>query len=1017
MGTALALLQAPETAPPDCLASVLRARDQFDGDFVLIAAAIYARPRLLPPDLPARVTGLFAEPALPPRTATLAREVLEFLLATPLAPAVVEQVVALATQPGLSAHAYTELCAFLEYAAWWACPLLDAAALVTLAEAAHLLPHRDLLCRRVLEPALYSAGASLRPATLERACRLLAAQPGLPHLLYRIARWQQFSAAVREAAQAATPNFPYHHEAARRLAGDGHRILVVHNIKDGQGDEIVRWVPLVQAFLDGNPRLTAVVVSGRLYLAAHPRVTAVPIADRQAVAELLRQPFDAVLDFFEPVVPSLNHDVDLESRLQEYVWARRPFLFASSRKGFDCLFFERADLDGLPIAESRGLNTQATSVYEPAARLIAELGLPLRSGEDAPASEFVLAGIEWPAARAAWRALVGGNTGARPVALFNPFGGNRELKGFVEQTLPAAAAEIERLTAEGYFVVLLPNGTAWGSAQSALDLANRLSPECRRHTATAPDPADPAAAQQVHHDVPGAPPLLHQDYVTRQFLYFARYADLIVTIEGWLVHTAWCLGKPYRVLYAPYCQREPWSPYARTARQGIQRLPAPAGWLDPAAPPPLVEQPRKFVLTFLLREVGKSADPAFLPLLRKVATSRDHDLRRAAVGALAGFPPADTAADLRRALHDPWNGVRAVAAEALLQCPDAGPIPQAELLGHFYIGHPKGSDWKSALALGEAALPAIRAAMEDDDEVVRREAEDARRRLDQRHQIEQTILQNPSASAGIPEVLRLLLTPRADLVPPPATRPGTVLILTPVKDAAALFDGYCERLRGLTYPRDAISLGFLESDSRDATFRTVSRQVRRLRKEFRRAALWKRDFGYRIPRGIHRGSEPIQRQRRAVLARSRNHLLSHALDDEEWVLWLDVDVVEYPPDIIQRLLATGKDLVQPHCVLDHGGPTFDCNAWAGQGCLHLDDLRSQGDLVELDAVGGTMLLVRADLHRDGLVFPPFPYGRPNPRIREGRGGELETEGLGIMAQDMGHRCWGMPNLEILHGKW
>ena len=112
-----------------------------------------------------------------------------------------------------------------------------------------------------------------------------------------------------------------------------------------------------------------------------------------------------------------------------------------------------------------------------------------------------------------------------------------------------------------------------------------------------------------------------------------------------------------------------------------------------------------------------------------------------------------------------------------------------------------------------------------------------------------------------------------------------------------------------------------------------------------------------------------------MLAKSRNHLLFHALDDEDWVLWLDVDVIEYPPDLIERLLATGKEIVQPHCVLDYGGPTFDCNGWRDQGRLHLDDLRDEGELVELDAVGGTVLLVRADLHRDGLVFPPFLYGR------------------------------------------
>ena len=36
---------------------------------------------------------------------------------------------------------------------------------------------------------------------------------------------------------------------------------------------------------------------------------------------------------------------------------------------------------------------------------------------------------------------------------------------------------------------------------------------------------------------------------------------------------------------------------------------------------------------------------------------------------------------------------------------------------------------------------------------------------------------------------------------------------------------------------------------------------------------------------------------------------------------------------------------------------------------------AKGDLVELDAVGGTVLFIRADVHRDGLVFPPFPYGQ------------------------------------------
>jgi hypothetical protein len=239
------------------------------------------------------------------------------------------------------------------------------------------------------------------------------------------------------------------------------------------------------------------------------------------------------------------------------------------------------------------------------------------------------------------------------------------------------------------------------------------------------------------------------------------------------------------------------------------------------------------------------------------------------------------------------------------------------------------------------------------------------------------------------------------------------LVLTPVKDAAACVEPYYARLLGLTYPHHRISVGILESDSSDRTWRVLSRGARRLRREFRRVTLLKRDFGYHIPFGLHRAAPHIQMERRAILARCRNHLLFGALRDEDWVLWMDVDLIDYPADIVERLLAVGKDILHPNCVLDKGGRSFDTNAWRDQGRLHMDDLRTEGELVELDAVGGSMLLVNADLHRDGLVFPAFPYGRGNPKTRNGQG-EIETEGLAIMARDMGQTCWGLPHLEIRH---
>ena len=249
-----------------------------------------------------------------------------------------------------------------------------------------------------------------------------------------------------------------------------------------------------------------------------------------------------------------------------------------------------------------------------------------------------------------------------------------------------------------------------------------------------------------------------------------------------------------------------------------------------------------------------------------------------------------------------------------------------------------------------------------------------------------------------------------------------VLILTPAKDAVRPLVGYFAALAKLSYPRELTSLGFLESDSRDGTHELLAWHAARLSGQYRKVGVWKRDFGFQLPPQVPRWSPELQVERRAVIARSRNHLLSRALGDEDWVLWIDADVIGYPADVIQRLLAAGRDIVHPHCLiqLGHEPPrTFDLNAWRDHGRLHLDDLRGEGDVVPLDTVGGTMLLVRADAHRDGLVFPPFPYGkrhplgRPDQPFRPG-GGEIETEGLGLMASDMGYQCWGMPNLEIIH---
>jgi hypothetical protein len=1000
---------------------------------------IYWRPDLVSADVVSGIEALVANHELSEAIHRDAGEALNFLLATPAAPYAFDLLMRMVAQPGRSRAVYDALLDSLEYASSWAMRRLDVDTLVTLAEHHHLAACRERLLHVAIERAIFARPGSVTAELLERLVRLFAGHPSLKYLLSYVIEQDDVPETVRNSARAfIAGQFPLH-EVVRREVGEGsRRVLIVQNIADKQGDEIIRVVPLLESLLRFNPLLEVVLLTKREYLYAHPRIVPVSIDDRAQVESVLRDRFDVVIDFYEPNVPQVNYDRDLEHQINAYVQAQTPFLYITSLKGWNDFVYQRVDVGSRAYAEMLGLDRlRVDNIYETTFRLIAELGLPLRLGEDPPDTNSVLAGLPCDNADAAWAELVAPNTSSRPVALLCPFGGVEPLKGYVERQIDVLVQRLRLLIEEGFYVVLLPNGMPWGSTEHARKVVRRLEPSEQDHVVVAPDPAVAQGSVTYEHagmhTVPGA------SYQMRLVTYFVRFADLVVTVEGWMVHAAYSLGKRYRVLMLPYSHPSRWHPYGRTLRQDVaasDAAPAPIPISQEASAPPLPEQPRKFVLLFLLGSLGRTDNEQGVPLLRWALESEDRDVRLAAIQSLSRFFGPDVDGALRHLLADPANRVRGVAATALLErmaetpsSPDR--LSREHLLAHQAIGR-EARNWFSVARLGAGVRSAIQTALSDDDEVVRREAAEILHLLDRHamrsstspsrgNRLHRMLAMGRRGSSKAVTFLREVRRSRGPDDTPSGERP-TVLILTPVKDAADCVDGYVRRLHRLAYPHDLISIGFLESDSSDTTFADVQRRLPALGSEFRRARLWKKDFGYRISPGVPRWEPSIQVERRAILAKSRNHLLFHALDDEAWVLWLDVDVIEYPPDLIERLLAVEKDVVQPHCVLDPGGRTFDLNGWRDHGRLHLHDLRREGDLVELEAVGGTVLLVRADVHRDGLIFPTFLYGAANSRVRTGHReyfdgpltGEIETEGLGMMAHDMGYRCWGMPHLEVIH---
>lgn len=144
----------------------------------------------------------------------------------------------------------------------------------------------------------------------------------------------------------------------------------------------------------------------------------------------------------------------------------------------------------------------------------------------------------------------------------------------------------------------------------------------------------------------------------------------------------------------------------------------------------------------------------------------------------------------------------------------------------------------------------------------------------------------------------------------------------------------------LTYPRHLIHLAILVSDSSDRTYaraleladeRQYSRSYRGRR--YGRISVFQQDFaategseagaytGANV--GKERHEYDAQVGRRKALGKSRTWLLNSAMAPEvDWALWLDVDLVDYEPTLIERLMehahaegpTGGADVVVPNCV-------------------------------------------------------------------------------------------------------
>ncbi|CAO3568034.1 unnamed protein product [Mortierella alpina] len=272
----------------------------------------------------------------------------------------------------------------------------------------------------------------------------------------------------------------------------------------------------------------------------------------------------------------------------------------------------------------------------------------------------------------------------------------------------------------------------------------------------------------------------------------------------------------------------------------------------------------------------------------------------------------------------------------------------------------------------------------------------------------------------------------------PDHRKQFILVLTLVnkhdnwgKDRSFL--DFAKIVQSFDYPIANMHLGILVSD-RDE-FNAITDTLKRWPKDdpfFQRVRVIFREKGVGIARE-ERKHDNVQRDRRRLIARMRNYLLYSTLTDEDAVLWIDSDMTHIPPDALGRMVDSGNDVITTATTFGPGGSFYDLNAWAGErnkpneqqmkvveegGIFVPGPLQAKythdlsGEFAELDSVGGTVLFVRAEVHREGVAFTTN-YVIGTGWHHEGYDG-IETEGLCYVAKFLGYKCWGMPHTIAEH---
>jgi glycosyltransferase involved in cell wall biosynthesis len=136
-----------------------------------------------------------------------------------------------------------------------------------------------------------------------------------------------------------------------------------------------------------------------------------------------------------------------------------------------------------------------------------------------------------------------------------------------------------------------------------------------------------------------------------------------------------------------------------------------------------------------------------------------------------------------------------------------------------------------------------------------------------------------------------------------------VLIGVPVKNCAKYLAVTVDQITALSYPKNLITLVFLEGDSSDDSWKFLNTKIKLKlnRYKYRSVKIVKQDFGFRLPH-TSRHLAKVQPERGRILGEVRGFIIDNYLADNEYVCWFDADLEKIPSDYIEYMIYLNKTL-------------------------------------------------------------------------------------------------------------